>query len=165
MQSKHVSHLAVQSPNCRSAAVGRSSQSQREKLGAKFHSGLGELVKQGGQRSVNDKFLLGLGIMLPAMRQKIFNAVKRRLICNKQVRFGEAVKFEPILNKKPRSNRGFFVRVGSNSTTSPKRTFFFPPSLRLMASRIFFMKTQTKGRELRCGVDSLHSSLDSLGSS
>lgn len=74
---------------------------QREKLGPRFKAGIEDLVKQGGLCTTTDQFLLGLGIMLPAMRKKILEACKRKLIGNKRVRFGEVRKFEPILNKKP----------------------------------------------------------------
>lgn len=74
---------------------------QREKLGPRFRAGIEDLVKQGGLCTLTDTFLQGLGIMLPAMRKKILEACKRKLIGNKRVRFGEVRKFDPILNKKP----------------------------------------------------------------
>jgi hypothetical protein len=72
---------------------------KREKLGARFQSGLEEVVKQGGLHTVTDTFLSGLGIMLPGMRKKILDAIKRKLVGNKKVRFGEIMKYDPILKK------------------------------------------------------------------
>ena len=79
---------------------------QREKLGTKFVSAIGEVVKNGGLRKVNDKFLLEeLKIRLPPMRRTILNAIKRKLVGNKTVRFGEVEKFEPILINKPKFSK------------------------------------------------------------
>eukprot|EP00435_Cladocopium_sp_Y103_P040774 s765_g11.t1 len=77
---------------------------QKEKLGSRFLSHLEELIKQGGLRKVTDKVLRDLGIMLPALRKKILVAIKRKLVGNQKVRFGEILKFDPILTKIP--NRG-----------------------------------------------------------
>ena len=98
---------------------------QQEKLGPRFKAGIEDLVKQGGLWSVvvqrppllyqifysgfkpGAQLLLlgiielGIGIMLPAMRKKILHACRRKLMGNKRVRFGEVLRFEPILHKKP----------------------------------------------------------------
>lgn len=74
---------------------------QQEKLGPRFKAGLADLVEQGGLCTTTDQFLLGIGIMLPAMRKKILHACRRKLMGNKRVRFGEVLRFEPILHKKP----------------------------------------------------------------
>ncbi|CAL1143164.1 unnamed protein product [Cladocopium goreaui] len=79
---------------------------RREKLGTKFVSAIGEVVKNGGLRKVNDKFLLEeLNIRLLPMRRTILNAIKRKLVGNKTVRFGEVEKFEPILINKPKFSK------------------------------------------------------------
>ena len=74
---------------------------QQEKLGPRFKAGIADLVKQGGLCTTTDQFLFGIGIMLPAMRKKILHACRRKLMGNKRVRFGEVLRFEPILHKKP----------------------------------------------------------------
>eukprot|EP00435_Cladocopium_sp_Y103_P035539 s765_g9.t1 len=97
------SHLAVQSPQeCSLEQL--TEWAQKEKLGSRFLSHLEELIKQGGLRKVTDKVLRDLGIMLPALRKKILVAIKRKLVGNQKVRFGEILKFDPILTKIP--NRG-----------------------------------------------------------
>ena len=65
-------------------------------------------------------------------RQVVMAAFKAALSCCASISARSTqghllVKFEPIL----------FTRIGSNLTTSPKRTCLFPASLRLMASRMF----------------------------
>eukprot|EP00435_Cladocopium_sp_Y103_P002590 s3820_g1.t1 len=72
---------------------------KKEGLGFRFQSGLEEIVRLGGLHVVNDKKLLDLGIMLPAIRKKILQAIRRKLAGNRKVRFGEVRKFEPILHK------------------------------------------------------------------
>ena len=47
-------------------------------------------------------------------------------------------------------NFGFFAKVASNSTTSPKATFFLPPSLRLMASKILLRWTWSRMPSSSC---------------
>ena len=74
---------------------------QREKLGARFESGIEALVKQGGLCTTTDKFLEELGYRLPAMRKKIMEAIKTKFRGNRKVRFGQIVKYEPILKKRP----------------------------------------------------------------
>jgi selenocysteine lyase/cysteine desulfurase len=74
---------------------------QREKLGARFESGIEALVKQGGLCTTTDKFLEELGYRLPAMRKKIMEAIKTKFRGNRKVRFGQIVKHEPILKKRP----------------------------------------------------------------
>ena len=74
---------------------------QGERLGARFQSGIEELVKQGGLCTVTDKFLEDLGYRLPAMRNKIMDAIKRKFRGSRKVRFGEIVKHDPILKKRP----------------------------------------------------------------
>ena len=95
---------------------------KREKLGARFQSGLEEVVKQGGLHTVTDTFLSGLGIMLPGMRKKILDSIKRKLVGNKKVRFGEIMKYDPILNKKP-STKCPWVEIDEIEVRHDKETW------------------------------------------
>ena len=95
---------------------------QREKLGARFQSGLEEVVKQGGLRRVNDAFLLALGIQLPPMRKKILGAIKRKLIGSRTVRFGEVVQYEPMLKNKPRFSKCPWVDLDEIEVRNDKMT-------------------------------------------
>eukprot|EP00435_Cladocopium_sp_Y103_P033642 s714_g8.t1 len=94
-------HISLSNPLQECSMEELTEWARKEKLGSKFQSKLEQLVRLGGLRVVTDKYLLDLGIMLPALRKKILEAIKRKLIGNRKVRFGEVLKFEPILNKKP----------------------------------------------------------------
>eukprot|EP00435_Cladocopium_sp_Y103_P076070 s11_g75.t1 len=94
-------HISLSNPLQECSLDELTQWAKTEKLGSKFQSKLEELVRLGGLRIVTDQYLMDLGIVLLAMRMKILDAIRRKLIGNRKVRFGEVLKFEPILNKKP----------------------------------------------------------------
>ena len=63
-----------------------------------------------------------LGIQLPPMRKKILGAIKRKLIGSRTVRFGEVLKFEPILNQKPRFSKCPWVDLDEIEVRNDKVT-------------------------------------------
>ena len=96
---------------------------QREKLGTKFVSAIPEVVQNGGLRKVTDKFLFeDLKIRLTPMRRNILEAIRRKLAGNKQVRFGEVEKLEPILHKRPKFTKCPWVDLAEIEEGHDKET-------------------------------------------
>ena len=149
----------------------------KENLGPKFQSGLVEIIKLGGLRQVNAEFLAEkLNIRLPQLQKKIFEAIKRKLSGKKKVRFGEVVKFEPILTKKPKYTKCAWVdaqemedRHEQATLQAAMRTWRFCATgldgleEESLTQDVFeAWKPKPKAGSGRPGVDSLDSSLDSL---
>ena len=150
---------------------------QREKLGSKFVAAIGEVVRNGGLRKVNDKFLLEkLKIRLLPMRRNILDAIKRKLVGNKQVHFGEVVKFEPILHNRPKFTQCPWVDLAEIEEGHDKETLQAAMrTWRFCATGVDGMEETCLMREVfeawkpkpkagSCG-DSLDSSLNLLDSS
>ena len=113
------------------------------------------------------------------MRRNILDAIKRKLVGNKQVRFGEVVKFEPILHNKPRFSKCPWVdladiegRHDKATSKAAMTTWRFCATgvdgleeTSLMREVFEAWKPKPKPGELRSGVDSLGSCLNLLDSS
>ena len=120
VQSQRGSHLAVQLPDCRSAAVWRSSQSGLR--GRNSALGFSQALRRWWNKVDLTRRSPSLGIQLPPMRKKILGAIKRKLIGSRTVRFGEVLKFEPILNQKPRFSKCPWVDLDEIEVRNDKVT-------------------------------------------
>ena len=151
---------------------------QREKLGTKFVSAIPEVVQNGGLRKVTDKFLFeDLKIRLTPMRRNILEAIRRKLAGNKQVRFGEVEKLEPILHNRPKFTKCPWVDLAEIEEGHDKETLLAAMTTwRFCATGVDGLEETSLMREVfeawkpkpkagAAGVDSLDSSLDSLDSS